>query len=130
MFCRYLILTKGDKMSVEEDSKKKQYKKFQKLDEAWRTDMMALDTPSVYKKIQEVAINDVQLTMAKNFDEDLKKLKEQVKVANEPYSQGAKENKIRLEYLLETLRSRGEDVPSVSDFIKEAANGELNESEG
>jgi len=117
-------------MSVEEDSKKKQYKKFQKLDEAWRTDMMALDTPSVYKKIQEVAINDVQLTMAKNFDEDLKKLKEQVKVANEPYSQGAKENKIRLEYLLETLRSRGEDVPSVSDFIKEAANGELNESEG
>jgi hypothetical protein len=28
----------------EDDSKKKQYKKFQKLDEAWRIDMMALNS--------------------------------------------------------------------------------------
>jgi hypothetical protein len=116
-------------MTIEDDSKKKQYKKFQKLDEAWRTDVMALDTPSIYKKVQEVAINDVQLMMAKNFDEDLKKAKEQAKICGEPYSQGHKENSIRLEYLLECLSSRGENVPSVSDFLKKAANGELKEEE-
>jgi hypothetical protein len=112
-------------MTIEEDSKKKQYKKFQKLDEAWREEQMSLQTPELYKKITSVAINDVQLMMAKEFDEDLKKLKEQVKVAGEPYSLGHKENVIRIEYLVECLKSRGEDVPSVSDFLKKAANGEL-----
>jgi hypothetical protein len=117
-------------MTQEDDSKKKQYKKFQKLDENWRTDMMALDNDSLYKKISDTAINDVQLTMAKEFDEDLKALKEQVKTANEPYSLGHKEALIRIEYLIECLRSRGASVPSISDFIKAAANsvsGKLDE---
>jgi hypothetical protein len=117
-------------MTQEDDSKKKQYKKFQKLDEAWRTDMMALDNTSLYKKISDTAINDIQLAMAKEFDDDLKALKEQVKVANEPYGLGHKENIIRIEYLIECLKSRGASVPSISDFIKAAAssvNGKMEE---
>jgi len=117
-------------MTQEDDSKKKQYKKFQKLDEAWRTDMMALDSPSLYKKISDTAINDVQLAMAKQFDEDLAALKEQVKVAQEPYSLGHKENVVRIEYLLECLVSRGEKVPGIRDFLRKAAdsiNGQMEE---
>ena len=68
--------------------------------------------------------------MAKQFDEDLAALKEQVKVDQEPYSLGHKENVIRIEYLLECLVSRGEKVGGISDFLRKAAdsvNGQMEE---
>lgn len=117
-------------MTIEDDSKKKQYKKFQKLDEAWREEQMGAQTPDLYKKITQIAINDVQLAMAKEFDPDLKNLKEQVKVANEPYSLGHKENVTRIEFIVSCLKDRGENVPDIDQFIKAAANavdGKLDE---
>lgn len=109
-------------MVTSEDEKTKQYKRFKKLDEAWRNDMLGRPAEEVYKVITTTAINDVQLKLAKQFDEDLNRLKEQVKEAGAVYSEGAKQNKLEIEFLIECLRSRGEDVPSPEDFLKEAAN--------
>ena len=109
-------------MITSDDAKTKQHKRFKKLDEEWRQDMLERQTPELYKAVTTTAINNVQLELAKQFDEDLNRLKEQVKEAGAVYSEGAKQNKLEIEFLVECLRSRGEDVPSPEDFLKEAAN--------
>jgi hypothetical protein len=109
-------------MTVQDDAKQKQFKKFQKLDESWRSEWLGRQTEEVYKEITRIAINDVQLAMAKEFDDDLKQLKEQVKEAGAIYSDGKKLNHNQISFLVECLKSRGQDVPSIDDFIKAAAN--------
>jgi|ERR1019366_5517631 hypothetical protein len=105
-----------------DDQKDKQYKRFKKIDESWRQDMLGRQTEEVYKVITKTAMNDIQLALAKQFDEDLNKLKEQVKEAGAIYSEGHKMNVLQLEFLCECLRSRGENVPGIEDFLKDAAN--------
>lgn len=110
------------------DPKQKQYDRFQKyLDEEWRSAEMSKATPDVYKDIVAIALNNMQLEQAKKEDPDLANLREQLKTATEVYTEGTKVGKIRIEFLAETLKSRGENVPSVKDLIKQAANGEANE---
>jgi hypothetical protein len=106
------------------DQKESQSKKFKKLDEEWRNLAMAMDDTSVDGVIRTAAMNLVTLEMAKEFDEDLIALKEQVKVAQEQYTEGRKMNLIKIEFLIEVLRSRGRDVPSIEDFIKSAKQEE------
>lgn len=109
------------------EDKNKQYKRFAQLDEEWRSSMLSASTEEVTKKISTVAMNDYQMHMAQKNDPDLNELKEKLKTANAPYSDAYKTNKIRIEFLTEVLRSRGENVPSIEDFLKSAANGENDE---
>lgn len=101
-----------------QDPKEKQHKKFQKLDEEWRTSSMSQPDADIDKGIRDAAMNLVTLEMAKEFDEDLIALKEAVKTASEQYTEGKKQNLLKIEFLIEVLRSRGRDVPGVEDFLK------------
>jgi outer membrane receptor for ferric coprogen and ferric-rhodotorulic acid len=111
-----------------EEAKTKQYKRFKNIDEDWRQEQMGATTEELFSRITKVAMSDFQLGMAQKFDEDLSKLKEQVKVASEPYTEGKKANKIRMEFLIQVLEDRGcPNIPSISDFIKAAANNSVDE---
>ena len=112
-------------MTIKDDNRQKQLKKFSKLSEEWRSSQLSAQTPEVNKKIMECAINTVQLAIAKELDTDLASLKEQVKTAQEVYTEGTKTNNLKIQFLVDVLRSRGCDVPDPEDFIKKAANGEV-----
>lgn len=103
------------------DPKEKQFKDFKKLDEEWRNEEMGKQTAEVYKDIVSRAMNIVRLDMAKDFDEDLKRLAEELKTAREPYTEGKKTNNLEIRFLIEVLKSRGEKVPGIEDFMQSAA---------
>lgn len=117
-------------MQTREDSRQKELKAFRKLPEEWRSQNMGAKTEEVYKEITKVAINNVQLNMAKEMDEDLKALQEQLKNAREVYTEGTKTNALKIKFLVDVLRSRGVDVPDPEVFLRKAANGELKDSDG
>jgi hypothetical protein len=115
-------------MSTQEDSRQKELKAFRKLPEEYRNTVMELKTEEVYKEISKKAVNTVQLNIAKEMDEDLKQLAEQLKNAREVYTQGTKENTLSIRFCVDVLRSRGvTDLPSPEDFIRKAANGDLDD---
>jgi hypothetical protein len=108
-------------MSVTDDPRQKQLKKFEKLPEEWRQSQLGAKTQEVYETITKVAIATVQLDLAKELDADLASLKEQVKTANEPYSEGRKTNNLKIQFLVDNLKSRGENVPDIECFLSAAA---------
>jgi hypothetical protein len=111
-------------MIINKDPKQKQLKKFRKIDEDWRISQNTKDAKSLKDEVCKVAINTIQLAMAEKFDPDLNDLKEKMKTAKEPYSEGKKINTLKMSYIIELLSGMGEDVPSIEDFLKQAANGE------
>jgi hypothetical protein len=116
-------------MGIEKDKRQKQLEKWgKKLPEDWRQNQLGANTPDLYKSIIKSAMNIVQLAMAKELDEDLASLKEQVKDASAQYSDGTKQNHLQIEFLVDVLRGRGEDVPDPADFVRKAANGEVTAS--
>lgn len=94
--------------------------KFDKLDQEWRAGMLSADDNKVNSTIVQSAISLISLELAKKLDEDLISLREQLKTASEQYSQGKKENTLRIEFLIEILRSRGIAVPDIEDYVKSA----------
>jgi hypothetical protein len=116
----------GRKRKVSKDDP---YSRFLKLDEAWRNDMLSRDSAYIHAELGRVAMNDIQLALAKKADMDLKQKQEIVKQASEQYTEGHKRNMLTIEFFTEVLRSKGEDVPSFEDFYKEVANGEIVEGE-
>jgi hypothetical protein len=111
-------------MTIQDDQRQKELKAYKKLPEDWRENQLAAKTPELYKEIIKSAMNIVQLSIAKELDQDLKALKEQVSVANAVYSEGTKANNLQIKFLVDILRGRGEDVPDAEDFVRKAASGE------
>jgi len=116
-------------MPIELDSKAKQLKKFSKLDESWRSEQLSKQTPDVYKEITSTAIATVQLDIAKDLDEDLERLKEEVKVAREPYTEGRKANNLKIQYLVQVLADRGENVDGLPGLLKQVARKAVKDAE-
>lgn len=85
----------------------KQFKKFQKLDEEWRNAAMSMKPEEINRLIRDAAVNLVNLRLAKELDEDIARLKEELATANEGYKAGDKESSLRIEFLVECLRSQG-----------------------
>jgi len=111
-------------MTVEEDARQKRLKKFQKgLPLDWRQEVIEKGPDVAEKMIRDVAINDVQNAIAQEMDEDLARLKEQVKEAKAGYSEAHKTNQLKLEFLVDYLRSEGRDIPDPEVFLRAAANG-------
>ena len=109
-------------MSVEDDARQKQLKKYHKvLPEDWRESQLASKTEQVYKEITAVAIATVMLDMAMKMDPDLKQLREQLKTAQKSYTEGKKVNTVKIEFLVDNLKSRGENVPDAEVFLSAAA---------
>jgi len=100
------------------DKKEKQYKKFQTLDEEWRTNALTKSEPDLNKAIRDVAVQSIVLELAKEADQDLAAAKEAVKTASEQYKEGKKRHSIEIEFLVECLRSRGANIPSIDEFLE------------
>jgi hypothetical protein len=115
------------------DAKEKQFKRFKKLPEEWRNDMMGRGRDELFKKIADAAIAIVASETAKQFDQDIAKLKEQLATAQEGYKETKNTKSLQIEFLIETLRSQGVDVPSLQDFISGAVrvgdDGEIEDAE-
>ena len=114
-------------MSVTDDPRTKQLKKFEKLPEEWRQNQLGAKTPELYQEITKTAINAVQQDLARELDPDLAVLKEQVKTAQEPYTQGKKTNNLKISFLVDVLKGRGENVPDIDSFLSAAAKKVLEE---
>ncbi len=107
-------------MSEQKDPKDAQFKKFKKLDEEWRNTQMSKSEADVDKEIRTVVSNMVALEAAKALDEDLISLKEQVATAEAIYKEGKKEQLIKLEFLIECLKSRGANITDVESFVQKS----------
>ncbi len=103
------------------DPKSKQFKRFSKLPEEWRNDMMSRDRDELFKQVADAAIKIVASETAKQFDQDIARLKEELATAQEGYKETKKTQSLKIEFIIETLRSQGVDVPSLQDFISGAA---------
>ena len=99
----------------------KQLKKFAKLSDDWRDDQLSKQTPDIFKAISATAIANVQLDIAKDLDEDLARLQEDLKTAREPYTLGRKENNLKIQFLVQVLSDRGENVDGLHGLLKQAA---------
>jgi DUF438 domain-containing protein len=108
-------------MGIEFDSKAKQLKKFAKLDEGWRSDQLSKQTPDIFKTISATAIANVQLDIAKDLDEDLARLQDEFKTAGEGYKLGRKENNLKIQFLVQVLSDRGENLDGLAGLLKQAA---------
>lgn len=97
------------------DQREAQLKKFKRLDEEWRADVISRKNPEeLNKMIRDAAVNMVELRIAKQLDEDLARIKEELATANEVYKEGEAENALRIEFLVDALRCMGVNVPSFS----------------
>lgn len=118
-------------MGIEgDDTKQKQYKRFQQLDEDWRNDMLSRSDDDIQQTIVKAALANVGLDLAKALDQDLARIKEELATANEMYREGKKTNNIRVEFLAEVLRGRGRDIPGPEDFVKGAQKKVSDSKEG
>lgn len=107
------------------DEKEKQHKKFEKnLPEEWRNQMMSAQRDEVEKAIRESAMSFIQNDFSLKYDPDIRELKEKLSYAREPYMNGKKVSMLKVEFLMETLRSQGVDVPSITDYINSVRNGD------
>ncbi len=83
--------------------------KFEDLDKDYMTSIESATDDEIRAKIAQVALNNAALQEAKGEDQQLAELKEQVKEAGAIYREGAKANKLRIEYARYMLDSRGKD---------------------
>jgi hypothetical protein len=61
-------------------------------------------------EISQIALNNEALSRLKEEDEDLKEKKDAAREAGAIYRDGAKQNKLQIRYLRDTLKSRGKDA--------------------
>ncbi len=84
--------------------------KFDSLDKDFQ-DKMAASTPEEIRGvIAQVALNQEELQKAKENDEDLANLKEQVALASEDYSSGTKMNRLRIQFAKRCLEDKGKEA--------------------
>lgn len=105
-------------MKTEQELKESNLKKYRTLPEDWRNDMMARETEDLYKAAVDCCSNIADLDEAEKLDMDLASLKEQAKEAGAVYKEGKKNNNLKIGFVLEVLRSRGEKVSNVKAFMK------------
>jgi hypothetical protein len=84
-------------------------KKFDILDEDWKDKFAAATPDDINGEIAKVAKDQEALDKAKDEDQDLASLKEQVSTANEPYRDGKKANRAKIQWLVQVLGDRGQE---------------------
>lgn len=101
----------------------KQSKKWKKIDEEWRSSRLSeKNDQKLFEEICNEAMQMIAMELAKQFDEHLNSLKEELSTANKTYTDAKKLHLTKMEFLMEALRGRGcTNVPSLEDFLKGAA---------
>lgn len=80
---------------------------FKDIDSDWRDRIAAMSAEEINGEIAKVAKDQEALDAAKDADDDLASLKEQVKVAMEPYNDGRKANRLKIRYAIQVLGDKG-----------------------
>lgn len=86
---------------------KKDKNNFDDLPEEFKNALSGMKEQEIRQKISEIALDEEENTRTKQEDEDLKNLKEQVKLANEPYSDRSKMNKSKIRFARRVLEDQG-----------------------
>ena len=73
------------------------------LDVEWRDRIAAAGVDEINEAIAKVAKDQEAMDQAKDADDDLASLKEQVKVAMQPYNDGRKANRLKIRYAVQVL---------------------------
>jgi hypothetical protein len=82
-------------------------KKFDILDEDWKDKFASATTEDLNLEIAKTAKDQEALEKVQDEDQDLASLKEQVKTAMEPYRDGKKANRAKIQWLVQVLGDRG-----------------------
>lgn len=109
------------------DNNTKQQERFELLGDEWRDNINGKETEAIKLEIGKVAMASAALKLAQKADTDLANLKEQVQVAGAVYKDGLKTNDIKIEYMISQLHYRGVEIPCIEDFLRKAADGDVNE---
>jgi hypothetical protein len=92
---------------------------YKDLDEAWRAEIQGEKDPQKIKdRIMKTAMNTVALKAAMALDQDLAKIKMELKTASAGYREGFKRQDLETRFMMQALRDRGIPVPSADDFTK------------
>jgi hypothetical protein len=105
------------------DAKKQE--RFESLGGEWCDAIKGKESEELKKEVGRVAMASAALKWAQKADQDLANLKEQVQVAGAVYKDGLKANDIQIEYMIDQLNYRGVEIPSMEDFLRKAADGDV-----
>lgn len=85
---------------------------FKDLSEDFKDNTAAMPSDELKKLVGKLALDQVALENAKEADEDLKNLQEQVTTAQQPYKEGFKQTKLSIRFIRRILKDRGESTPA------------------
>lgn len=83
--------------------------KFDGLDEEFKSAVSSMKDDEVRSRVSKVALDQQRLDELKTTDTDLAACREKYSAAGAMYRDGAKLNKLRISYCLQTLKSRGKE---------------------
>ena len=83
------------------------YDRVKELDPSFAEEVNTMTDSDLKEKVVVLTKYSMEIEEARKDDQDLASLKEQVKVANQTYSEPLKANKLKRQLILDVLKSRG-----------------------
>lgn len=87
---------------------KEEKDKFALLDDEFKSAIQGMNAVDIKKRVAEIALNNAELMKAKKEDQDLKEKKDAYADASFQYREGAKMNKLRIDFCKAILDSMGQ----------------------
>ncbi|NBP13503.1 hypothetical protein EBU95_03775 [bacterium] len=87
--------------------KKTVFDKVKDLDPSFAEEVSTMTDLDLKEKVVTLTKYSMEIEEARQDDQDLASLKEQLKVANQTYSEPLKANKLKRQLILDVLKSRG-----------------------
>lgn len=84
------------------------YGKLKNIDPNFLDEVASMTTDDLKSRVVLIAKHAEEIKEAREKDDDLKRLKEQVKVAGETYSEPLKAAALKTKYIIELLVSKGQ----------------------
>lgn len=86
------------------------YDKVKDLDPSFAEEVSTMTDSDLKEKVVVLTKYSMEIEEAKKDDQDLASLKEQLKTANQTYTEPLKANKLKRQLILDVLKSRGKLV--------------------
>lgn len=87
---------------------------FAAIPEEFRDTASNMDETGIRRLIAQTTLNNEELREAQENDEDLQSQKESLKIAQEPYREGFKMNRLKIRFLKQVLEDKGKPTGEVS----------------
>jgi hypothetical protein len=85
------------------------YDKVNEIDPSFASEVFSLKDEELNGKLALMAKHRAEIEEAKSSDEDLRRLRDEIKVAGESYSQPLKGIKLKTKLVVEILKGRGKN---------------------